>query len=101
MSRITWSDENEDQLVQLRWSGEYEDDQPPHVGSGGWDHIIGQRIYKPVNVYGCRYCGADVRFKNRLPQNLNGTAHRCLAEKRAAMTAQRAKTQAPGGDGDA
>lgn len=86
---IEWSEYAEDQLTAMKWSGRLgvDDDgyplEPPHSGSGGLDHVISQNILKPVRVYGCRHCGADIFFKNRLPHSMSGAQHRCLADAAA------------------
>ena len=94
MKLAGWGEYTEDHLSALRWSGDLDLDndgypvQPPHNGAGGFDHAISNSITQPARVYGCRHCGADITFRNRLPHNTNGTPHRCLED-----AARKAKDQ--------
>lgn len=79
-------DDTESQLIALEWSGQLfvDDDgyplQPPYEGCGGLDHFV-RYGSKRASSYMCRYCDKPIGFLNRLPYNIDGSAHRCLAER--------------------
>ena len=86
-----WNEYAEDHLVELRWSGDLFVDndgyplEPPSDGLGA-DGLNGhiQRRTQGHRSWSCRYCGKPVGFRNCLPYNLDGSAHRCLAAAKEA-----------------
>ena len=73
--------------AEMRFSGGFfvDDDgyptQPPFEGAGGLDHVISEAILVPAYSYACKYCGKQIRFKNRKAFNFPlWTPHMCLTE---------------------
>ena len=59
---------------------------------GGMNAYIARQIRVPVNTYRCKFCGNPIGFIRRLPYNrTDGTPHRCLADKAAALREKQAK----------
>lgn len=81
----------DDHYVALSWSegvgvGGDCGNAPPcdHPAYGGIDSWIANRIRTPRSIHTCKFCGNEISFKDRKPINLNGSDHRCLAERRRA-----------------
>jgi len=84
-----WNEIAGDHHTALSWNGGLDRDEhgwplsPPSCDpsiSGGLDAWFARAAQRRVYEYRCKFCNGTIGFLNRKPMNLDGSAHRCLAD---------------------